>query len=98
MFALAVYDARQPGRPSVHLVRDRVGIKPLYLTRTSADERLLASEIRALLAHPAVAPERDTVAFWPYLTFIVWPAPLTTVRGRFRITADPRLTDVADLD
>ena len=96
MFAFAVYDAREAGRPVVHLVRDRVGIKPLYLTRTAAGEWLFASEIRALLAHPAVTPEMDTVAFWHYLTFIVSPAPLTMFRGIFKIPAGHRVTIDAD--
>src|SRR5713101_4137517 len=34
MFAFVVYYGREPGRPAVHLVRDRVGVKPLYVTRT----------------------------------------------------------------
>jgi asparagine synthase (glutamine-hydrolysing) len=92
MFAFAVYDARQPDRPVVHLVRDRVGIKPLYLTRTTSGEWLFASEIRALLAHPSVTPEMDPVAFWHYLTFIVAPAPLTMFRGIFKIPAGHRVT------
>ena len=33
MFAFAVYDGREPGRPAVHLVRDRVGIKPMCVTQ-----------------------------------------------------------------
>jgi asparagine synthase (glutamine-hydrolysing) len=92
MFAVAVYDGREPGRPVVHLVRDRVGIKPLYLTRTAAGEWLFASEIRALLAHPDVTPEMDRTAFWHYLTFIVAPAPLTMFRGIFKLPAGHRVT------
>ena len=92
MFALAVYDSRDPGRPVVHLVRDRVGIKPLYVTKTRAGEWLFASEIRALLAHPEITPELDRTAFWHYLTFIVSPAPLTMFRGIFKIPAGYRVT------
>jgi asparagine synthase (glutamine-hydrolysing) len=92
MFAFAVYDGRQPGRPVLHLVRDRVGVKPLYLTKTSAGEWLFASEIRALLAHPGVSTEMDRTAFWHYLTFIVAPAPLTTFRRVFKIPAGHRVT------
>src|SRR6185503_418835 len=77
MFAFGLYDARDPERPILHLVRDRVGIKPLYVTRTRAGEWLFASEIRALLGHPALSPEMDLTALWHYLTFIVAPAPLT---------------------
>jgi asparagine synthase (glutamine-hydrolysing) len=92
MFAFAVYDSRDRERPVVHLVRDRVGIKPLYLTKTPAGEWLFASEIRALLAHPDVSPEMDRTAFWHYLTFIVAPAPLTMFRGIFKIPAGHRVT------
>src|SRR5467141_2395956 len=92
MFAFAIYDRRDRGRPVLHLVRDRVGIKPLYLTKTAAGEWLFASEIRALLAHPNVSPELDRTAFWHYLTFIVAPAPLTMFRGIFKIPAGHRVT------
>src|SRR5258708_15280298 len=87
MFAFALYDGREEGRVTVHLFRDRVGIKPLYVTRTTAGEWLFASEIRALLAHPDVTPEMDRTAFWHYLTFIVAPAPLTMFRGIFKLPA-----------
>ena len=92
MFAVGIFDGRDAGRPVVHLIRDRVGIKPLYLTKTASGEWLFASEIRALLAHPDVTPEMDRVAFWHYLTFIVAPAPLTMFRGIFKIPAGQRVT------
>ena len=92
MFAFAIYDRRVPDRPVVHLVRDRVGIKPLYVTKTASGEWLFASEIRALLAHPDVSPEMDRTAFWHYLTFIVTPAPLTLFRGIFKMPAGHTIT------
>jgi asparagine synthase (glutamine-hydrolysing) len=92
MFAFAIYDMRDRERPVLHLVRDRVGIKPLYFTRTKAGEWLFASEIRALFAHPAVAPQMDRTAFWHYLTFIVTPAPLTLFRGIFKLPAGHTIT------
>jgi asparagine synthase (glutamine-hydrolysing) len=92
MFAVGIYDARDPGRPALHLIRDRVGIKPVYFTRTHAGEWLFASEIRALVAHPDVTPEMDRTAFWHYLTFIVAPAPLTMFRGIFKLPAGHVLT------
>ena len=96
MFAVAVYDSRDSGRPVLHLIRDRVGIKPLYITRTKAGEWLFASEIRGLLAHPDMTPEMDGTAFWHYLTFIVAPAPLTMFRGVFKVPAGHRVTIDAD--
>src|SRR5436309_5268635 len=92
MFAFAIYDGRDPQRPVVHLVRDRVGIKPLYVTRAADGEWLFASEIRALLAHPRVSAEMDRTAFWHYLTFIVTPAPLTLFRGIFKLPAGHAIT------
>jgi asparagine synthase (glutamine-hydrolysing) len=92
MFAVAFYDSRDPGRPALHLIRDRVGIKPIYFTRTYQGEWLFASEIRALTAHPDVTPEMDRTAFWHYLTFIVAPAPLTMFRGIFKLPAGHTLT------
>jgi asparagine synthase (glutamine-hydrolysing) len=92
MFAVGVYDARDHARPQLHLLRDRIGIKPLYLTRTARGEWLFASEIRALTAHPDVRVEMEPVAFWHYLTFIVTPAPLTLFKGIFKLPAGHRVT------
>jgi asparagine synthase (glutamine-hydrolysing) len=92
MFAVGIYDARDRERPVLHLMRDRVGIKPLYFTRTAAGEWLFASEIKALTAHDSVSREMDRVAFWHYLTFIVTPAPLTLFRGIFKIPAGYTVT------
>jgi asparagine synthase (glutamine-hydrolysing) len=92
MFAVAIYDVRDAGRPVLHLIRDRVGIKPMYFTRTASGEWLFASEIRAIIAHPDITPEMDRTAFWHYLTFIVAPAPLTMFRGIFKLPAAHILT------
>src|SRR5262249_11577838 len=92
MFAFAIYDARDRARPVTHLVRDRVGIKPMYFAKTTAGEWLFASEIKALLAHPQLSPAMDRAAFWHYLTFIVTPAPMTLFRGIFKLPAGHWLT------
>lgn len=92
MFAVAVYDAREPGRPVFHMIRDRVGIKPLYFAKTRSGQWVFGSEIRALLAHPEMTAEMDPVAFWHYLTFIVTPAPLTLFKGIFKMPAGYTIT------
>lgn len=92
MFAFAIYDARKPNKPVVHLVRDRLGIKPLYFAKTAAGEWIFGSEIRALMAHPDLTPEMDRTAFWHYLTFIVTPAPMTLFRGVFKLPAGYMMT------
>jgi asparagine synthase (glutamine-hydrolysing) len=49
-FAFALYDRRHD---RLMLVRDRFGIKPLYWTQTE-DTLVFGSELKVLLAHPAV--------------------------------------------
>jgi len=92
MFAFALYDGRDPSRPRLHLVRDRIGKKPIYFIRRPNGEWLFASEIRALLAHPEVSREMDPAAFWHYLTFIVTPAPMTLFKDMFKLPAATILT------
>lgn len=65
MFAFVLYD---PARRQVVAARDPLGIKPLYYVRLS-DAVLFASEIKALLEHPEVAPAVDQEALHDYLTF-----------------------------
>ncbi|MDP2005242.1 MAG: asparagine synthase (glutamine-hydrolyzing) [Rubrivivax sp.] len=51
MWAFALLDTQ---RRTVLVARDRFGVKPLYLWRGEGGALLLASEIKALLVHPAV--------------------------------------------
>jgi asparagine synthase (glutamine-hydrolysing) len=55
MYAFAVWDVR---RQALVLVRDRLGIKPLYWYRTGGGV-LFGSEPKAILAHPGVTPAVD---------------------------------------
>ena len=78
MFAFAIAE-RDSGR--VLLGRDRLGIKPLYLTEDSHRIRF-ASALPALLAGGGVDTRIDPVALHHYMTFhSVVPAPLTILRG-----------------
>ncbi len=77
MFAFAIWDARSN---ALLLVRDRLGIKPLYFYRTTSSV-LFASEIRALLASGLVARRLDVVALNQYLTYQSVPPPRTLVAG-----------------
>ncbi|MEO5336330.1 MAG: asparagine synthase (glutamine-hydrolyzing) [Magnetospirillum sp. WYHS-4] len=49
-------------------VRDQLGVKPLYLAPVG-DILLAGSEIKALLAHPALEARLDPMALGEYLTF-----------------------------
>jgi asparagine synthase (glutamine-hydrolysing) len=78
MFAFAIAE-RDSGR--VLLGRDRLGIKPLYISENSARLRF-ASTLPALLAGGGVDTSIDPVALHHYLTFhSVVPAPRTILRG-----------------
>jgi asparagine synthase (glutamine-hydrolysing) len=92
MFAIAIWDSR---RRELFLARDRLGIKPLYYTEP-AGGFLFASEIKALLAHPAVTADLDEEAFFHYLTFICTPAPLTMFKGIYKLAPGERMTVRAD--
>jgi len=83
MFAFAIWDDE---RQTLFLARDRVGIKPVYFWQ-GGGEFLFASEIKALLADPAVPREACPVAAWHYLSFLVPPAPLTTFRDIYKLPA-----------
>lgn len=87
MFAFAIYDCRNKAKPVLHLVRDRIGIKPIYICKTTNGEWAFASEIKALLAHDNISAQMDRTAFYHYLTHIVAPAPLTMFKDIFKIPA-----------
>ena len=65
MFAFAIWDERNE---TLFLARDRVGIKPLYYYR-SQNELLFASEIKAILADPAVKAEILPAVIDRFITF-----------------------------
>jgi asparagine synthase (glutamine-hydrolysing) len=65
MFAFAIWDARLR---TLFLVRDRYGVKPLYWTKVGKT-LIFASEIKAILLHPAVSCEVNPDALNEYFTF-----------------------------
>jgi asparagine synthase (glutamine-hydrolysing) len=77
MFAFALWDAP---RKQLLLARDRIGKKPLYFWQ-HAGLFLFASEVKALLVHPAVSREVDWEAFHHYLAFGYTPADRSIFAG-----------------
>ncbi|WP_319775540.1 N-acetylglutaminylglutamine amidotransferase [Breoghania sp.] len=84
MFAFAIHE-RESGR--VTLVRDRFGIKPLYLAETGKTLRF-ASTLPALLAAGDVDTDIDPVALHHYMSWhAVVPAPRTILKGVRKLPA-----------
>lgn len=77
MFAIAIDDARED---ALILVRDRIGVKPLYVAQQGG-RALFASEIKALLQALPVRPDLDLEAIHHYLSFNYIPAPWTVWQG-----------------
>ncbi len=77
MFAFALWDrsSRQ-----LHLVRDRLGIKPLYYGWCD-QSFLFGSELRAIEQHPDFVGEVDRGALSLYLRFSYVPAPWSMFKG-----------------
>jgi asparagine synthase (glutamine-hydrolysing) len=83
MFAFAIWDERAH---ELTLVRDRLGIKPLYYAAIEAGggrgvDLAFASEIKSLLAVADVDARLDESALAAYLALRYVPAPLTMFRG-----------------
>jgi asparagine synthase (glutamine-hydrolysing) len=77
MFALAIWS--EPEKRLV-LARDRMGIKPLYLSRIGRDI-VFGSELKAIFAHPKVTRTLDIGALQDYLSLNYVPAPRTLIQG-----------------
>ncbi len=88
MFAFALWDSR---RKKLFLARDRFGEKPLYYG-VFAGKLIFASELKALLAHPAVETKINFQALRQYLSFDYVPAPLSIYQGIFKLPAAHSLT------
>ncbi len=82
-FAVAILDERND---EVYLVRDRLGIKPLYYF-DDGKRFVFASEIKAILAFPGVEKAVHENALYRYLCFEFVPAPHTMFRGISKLPA-----------
>jgi len=77
MFAFALWDVRAR---ALWLVRDRIGIKPLYYS-VHHGRLTFASEIKALLKDPEQRRAVDEAALFHYLSFLTTPGPETLFDG-----------------
>ena len=77
IFGLAIWDGR---KKRLYLVRDRIGVKPLYYT---VEDGVLyfASEIKAILPALSRKPEINHKAMYDYLSFLTTPGEDTLFRN-----------------
>jgi asparagine synthase (glutamine-hydrolysing) len=88
MFAFALWDSFEQ---RLHLVRDRVGIKPLYYGHIDGSF-VFASELKALKIFPGFQAEidRDTLATYMRCSYV--PAPYSIYQGIHQLPAGHILT------
>ena len=87
MFGLAVW--HEPSQ-SLVLARDRLGVKPLYYALLP-DQIVFASELKAMLAHPAISRELDVDGLSAYLAHEWLPAPQSILRAVRKLPPGHRL-------
>jgi asparagine synthase (glutamine-hydrolysing) len=92
MFAIVIADTR---RGVVHLLRDRVGIKPLYWAHCGTTV-LFASEAKAFLAHPAFRAEIDPAQVDELLAFRYLAGEASLLRGVRHVKPGHHLTITPD--
>jgi asparagine synthase (glutamine-hydrolysing) len=92
MFAIALWDAKVR---RLWLIRDRVGVKPLYYS-IHHGRITFASEIKALLQDADQARAVNEEALFHYLSFQTTPAPNTLFEGIHKLPPGSFLTIGAD--
>jgi asparagine synthase (glutamine-hydrolysing) len=92
MFAIVIAD---PRRGAVHLIRDPIGIKPLYWTPCGTTV-LFASEAKAFLAHPAFRAEIDPAEVDELLAFRYVAGEASLLKGVRHVLPGHRLTITPD--
>lgn len=88
MFAFALFDRHAQ---SLWLVRDRLGVKPLYYAQVSDGSLLFASELKGLLVHPLLRREPDVRAVEDYMAYGYVPDDACFVAGVRKLGAGETL-------
>lgn len=83
MFAFGIWDNQ---KRELWLVRDRLGIKPLYYS-IHHHRIVFASEIKAILADIDQIRAVNLEGFYHYLSFLTTPAPMTLFDGIKKLEA-----------
>ncbi|MCG8668206.1 MAG: asparagine synthase (glutamine-hydrolyzing), partial [Pseudomonadales bacterium] len=92
-FAIALWDEKER---VLHLVRDRIGIKPLYYG-WSGGVFLFGSELKAMRAFPLWQSEISRDNLTAFMRHACYPAPLTAYSGIYKLMPGSILSVDADL-
>jgi len=84
MFAFALWDRKQE---KLFLVRDRVGIKPLYYTQLEDETLIFGSELKSIITHPKVKRALEPRALNYFLTVEYVPAPFSIYKDIWKLPA-----------
>ena len=87
MFAFALWDTH---RRRLLIARDHLGIKPLYYW-ADRGQIVFGSELKTVIAHPAVPREVDLAAIDQFLTLEYIPAPRTIFKNIHKLLPGHRL-------
>lgn len=82
MFAISLWDKQTR---KLFLVRDRMGIKPLYYGMTEDKDWVFGSELKALQAHPRFSPSIDRNALISYFRHNYISAPHTIFEDTWKV-------------
>ncbi len=88
MFVIALWDS---GKNKLLLIRDRMGVKPLFYTVANS-HLIFGSEIKAILAHPEYQRDINFEAIYHYFTFKNVPSPLTAFKNIYSLVPGEILT------
>lgn len=88
MFAFALFDRRTN---ALWMVRDRLGVKPLYYAPISDGSVIFGSELKALLAHPLLRREPDISAVEDFMAYGYVPDDACFVAGVRKLGAGETL-------
>ena len=89
MFAFALYDEAED---TLHLVRDRLGVKPLFIAALPDGAQIFASELKGLLAHPLLRRAPSAQAIEDYLALGYVPDDASIVEGVRKLPAGAMLS------
>ncbi|MBU4254220.1 MAG: asparagine synthase (glutamine-hydrolyzing) [Acidobacteria bacterium] len=84
MYATAIWDGR---KERLVIVRDRLGIKPLYYSLSADGTLVFGSELKTILEHPEIERRVDAQALDFFLTLEYIPAPRSIFEGIHKLPA-----------